>query len=140
MAQISFPGLKRYEMMLSRLSQGADAIAGKAIHQGAAILADQIRANIRDLPSKSGDTRDGLLDGLGIAPLREDGGYYNVKIGFDGYNRRGIPNPLMARVLESGTSRLTKRPFLRPAVNAKRKEAEAAMAAVLDREIKQQMQ
>ena len=31
MAKITFPGLADYELMLSRLAQGADDIAGKAI-------------------------------------------------------------------------------------------------------------
>ena len=31
MAKITFPGLADYELMISRLSKGADDIAGKAI-------------------------------------------------------------------------------------------------------------
>lgn len=139
MAKISFPGLAEYELMLARLAKSADDVAGRAIHQGAAILADEIRKNIRSLPDQSGVTKEGLLDGLGIAPLQEENGYYNVKIGFDGYNQNGVPNPLMARVFEGGTSKVTKRPFVRPAVRAKKREIEAAMAAVLDREIKKIM-
>ena len=30
--------------------------------------------------------KQGLLDGLGITPMRNDDGVWNVKIGFDGYN------------------------------------------------------
>lgn len=139
MAKISFPGLAEYELMLARLAKSADDVAGRAIHQGAAIIADEIRKNIQSLPSQSGITKEGLLDGLGIAPLQEENGYYNVKIGFDGYNQKGVANQLMARVFEGGTSKVKKRPFVRTAVNAKKKEAQTAMAAVLDQEIKKIM-
>lgn len=135
MAKITFPGLGDYELMISRLSKGADDIAGRAIYAGAEIVADAVKANIRALPSKTGATRDGLLEGFGIAPLQDDNGYYNVKLGFDGYNENGVPNVLMARVFESGTSKVPKHPFVRPAINASRKQAEAEMARVLDTEI-----
>ena len=159
MAKITFPGLADYELMLSRLAQGADDIAGKAIYAGAEIVADAIRSNIQGLqavPDEVGaiayaekaqapltqSAKDGLLDGLGISRLQDDNGYYNVKIGFDGYNEletkkypHGQPNVLIARSLESGSSIAPKRPFVRPAVNAVRKQAEARMAEIIDREI-----
>lgn len=51
-----------------------------------------------------------------------------------------MPNQLKARVMESGSSTIRKRPFVRPAVNAKRKEAEAAMERVINEEIKKTME
>lgn len=159
MAKITFPGLADYELMLSRLSKGADDIAGKAIYAGAELVADAIRQNIQSLeavPDELGarayqakdpapltySAKDGLLDGLGISRLQDDNGYYNVKIGFDGYNEletkkypHGQPNVLIARSLESGSSIAQKRPFVRPAVNAVKAQAEARMAEVIDREI-----
>lgn len=157
MAKITFPGLNDYELMISRLSKNAGDIAGRAIYTGAGIVADEIKAGIQSLPVVRGygtaenplpggvtqPQKQGLLDGLGIAPLQDDGGYLNVKIGFDGYNRtktekypRGQPNQLVARGVESGASWKQKRPFVRPAVNRSRKRAEAAMAEALDEEIK----
>ena len=139
MARLRFTGLKEYELQLSRLQRGADEIAGKAIYAGAEIIADAIKQNIQGLPSKTGTTRQGLLEGFGIAPLQDDSGYLNVKIGFDGYNAKGVPNALMARLFESGTSKVPKHPFVRPAINSSRKRAEARMAEVLDEEIKKIM-
>ena len=157
MAKITFPGLNDYELMISRLSKNAADIAGRAIYTGAGIVADEIKSGIQSLPIVRGygtaenplpggvtqPQKQGLLDGLGIAPLQDDGGYLNVKIGFDGYNRtktekypRGQPNQLVARGVESGASWKKKHPFVRPAVNRSRKRAEAAMAEVLDEEIK----
>ena len=157
MAKITFPGLNDYELMISRLSKNAADIAGRAIYTGAGIVADEIKSGIQSLPIVRGygtaenplpggvtqPQKQGLLDGLGIAPLQNDGGYLNVKIGFDGYNRtktekypRGQPNQLVARGVESGASWKQKHPFVRPAVNRSRKRAEAAMAEALDEEIK----
>lgn len=139
MAKIRFAGLEEYERRLSQLQTGSREIAGKAIYAGAEIVADAIRTKIQSLPSKTGTTKQGLLEGFGIAPLQDDSGYLNVKTGFNGYNAKGIPNALMARLFESGTSKVPKHPFVRPAVNASQKQAEAKMAEVLDQEIKKIM-
>lgn len=136
MAKISFPGLAEYELALSRLAKSADDIAGKAIYAGAEIVADAIRQNIDTLPQDTGVTKRGLEEGFGIAPLQDDSGFINVKLGFDGYNENGTPNVMMARIFESGTSRIPKHPFVRPAINASRKRAEQAMADIIDQEIK----
>lgn len=160
MARITFPGLNDYELMLSRLSKNTEDIAGRTIYTGAGIVADEIKAGIQSLPIVTGygtaenplpggvtsAQKQGLLDGLGIAPMQDDGGFLNVKIGFDGYNRtktkdypNGQPNQLVARGVESGTSWKQKRPFVRPAITRSRKRAEAAMAEVLDKEIEKIM-
>ena len=158
MARIRFSRLEDYELRLSRLAGRTEEIAGKAIYAGADIITNAIRANIEGLAAvddRAGaiayqkkapapltrTAKQGLLDGLGITPMQDDGGYYNVKVGFDGYNDiptrkypNGQPNQLIARSLESGSSIAQKHPFIRPAINASRKAAEAKMAEVLDEE------
>ena len=157
MAKITFPGLTDYELMLSKLEGSTDEMIGKAVYAGAGIVADAIKENIKALPIVRGyGTEDnplpggvtapqkaGLIDGLGIAPMQNDMGYLNVKIGFDGYNAtktekypQGQPNQLVARGVESGTSWKKKKPFIRPAVNSSRNRAEAEMARILDEEFK----
>ena len=136
MAKIIFHGLEEYERLLSRLGKESGRIAGKAVYQGAAIVADAIRQNIRALPQKTGVTKRGLEEGFGISPLQNDRGYLNVKLGFSGYNEDGRPNVLMARLWESGKSNLPKTAFVRKAVARSRKEAETKMAAALDEETK----
>ena len=139
MAKISFRGLSDYELLLSRIGNANREIIGKAIYAGAEIVADAIKQNIEGLPEKTGVTKRGLEEGFGIAPMQDDNGYINVKLGFDCYNENGVPNVLMARVLESGNSRMPKHPFVRPAINASRKRAEQAMADIIDQEIKKIM-
>lgn len=163
MARIRFSKLDDYELQLSQLSARTEEIAGKAIYAGAEIITDAIRKNIEELPAVSDKTglfafleksqapltktaKQGLLDGLGITPMRNDDGVWNVKIGFDGYNDmptqkypRGQPNQLIARSLESGSSIAEKHPFVRPAITKNRKRAEAKMAEILEKEIQKIM-
>jgi HK97 gp10 family phage protein len=78
-----------------------------------------------------------MVASFGIASIDKDGGGdWNTKIGFDGYDSKGVPNQLKARVLESGSSKQPKRPFVRPAVNATKVKAQAEMARVVDEELK----
>lgn len=157
MAKITFPGLKDYELMLSRLEDATDDMIGRAVYAGAGIVADAVKAGINSLPIVTGYGTDsnplpggvtsaqkaGLLDGFGISSLQDDGsGYLNVKLGFDGYNRtrtekypQGQPNQLVARGVESGTSWKQKKPFIRPATTRSRKTAENEMKRVIDEEI-----
>lgn len=135
MAKISFSKLVDYELQLSTLERNVPTIAEKAVDAGADIVADEIRRGIGTLPQKTGVTARGLSAGFGISPVRNDNGFINAKLGWDGYNENGVANQLMARVMESGTSKVKKHPFVRPAVNRTKKQAEARMAEVLDEEI-----
>lgn len=139
MARITFKGLEEYEKKLSLLAKDTEQICGAAIYEGASIVADEIKAGIRSLPRKTGVTQKGLEEGFGISKLREDNGFYNVKLGFDGYNANGEPNVMMARIMESGTSKVPKHPFVRPAVNRAKAAAQDKMAAVLDEQIEKRM-
>lgn len=86
----------------------------------------------------TGQKKD-LLDSMGITPIRRDKrGFVHVKVGFDGYGSfptktypDGVPNALLARSVESGSSVREKTPFVRPAVNATRKQAVDEMEKVI---------
>ena len=123
-----------YVIRLSRLA-GADQreIAGKAIYAAADIVTDEVRRRLQGV-IKGPSTGD-LVASLGIAKMQETQDGYNVKVGFDGYDRNGHPNQLKARVLESGSSKQQKRPFMRPAVAATQKQAVQKMGEVIDEEI-----
>ena len=90
--------------------------------------------------------RAGLHNGLGIASLREDGEYLNVKIGWDGYNDiktkrwpKGQPNQVIARSVDRGTSFMQANPFVKRAVARTRKVSQEKMQEVIDREIEKIM-
>ena len=160
MAKLTFRGLEKYELRISRLGKETERIAGEAIYEGAGIVADAVKASIQALPVVTGYgttsnplpggvtavQKAGLIEGFGISTMQNKGGYYNVKLGFDGYNRtkterypQGQPNQLVARGVESGTSWKQAHPFVKPAVSKSRKQAEKAMADKLDEEIEKIM-
>lgn len=159
LATFQFKGLEEYALKLSNLVADTEEIAGKAIYKAAGLVTDAVRKNIASLPERKGygtperplrgvtaKGKKGLLAGLGITPLGNKDGYWNVKIGFDGYNTvktkkypRGQPNQLVARGVESGTSWLEKTPFVAPATRKTRKAAIAAMQEVIDTELEKHM-
>ena len=116
MARMTVKAGTEYAQKLAALSGNMKSVAEKAVYEAAGIVADQIRKNLteninddrsaakRDGPKKKKEGQESsgdLLDSLGIAPIQMDKyGYIGTKIGFDGYDRRGVPNPLKARVME----------------------------------------
>ncbi len=153
MARMVIKGLDEYALKLSKLGAASDKIAKKVVMAGASPVADEIRknliANLRDPEYAGKGSPEGfgrakqtistgdLIESFGIAPPAVDkNGNTNTKIGFSGYDRKGVPNALKARAMESGTSKLKKRPFVRPAVIKTKKKAIEAMGDELDNQIK----
>ena len=134
-ARMTFKAGDDYAIKLSKLATGSEEIAKKAIYEAAGIVADQIKKNLEGVLSE--EATGELVASFGVTPIEKDSnGNWNAKIGFDGYDSKGVPNQLKARALESGTSRIKKRPFIRPAVRATKQKAQDKMAEVIDREIK----
>ena len=163
MARMTIKGTEEYALKLSKLGKAGREVAEKAIYGGAGMVADQIKSNLNAAPTvteaenvkayrtggKSGISKrqkEGLIQSFGITKIQDDGGFYNVKLGFDGYNHvktrkypKGQPNQLIARVMESGSSYMDKIPFVRPAVRQKRRAAQEEMQKIIDEESKRIM-
>ena len=160
MARFEFSGIDNYISQLNKLRQSTkDGVVSKTVYAGAAVVADSVRRAIQALPVGDGraqggglvDTvtlpqKAGLLDGFGISRMKDEDGFVNVKLGFDGYNAtrtekypRGQPNVLIARSVNSGTTFRKKTKFVDKAVNSAKKAAEAAMDAACSREIEKIM-
>lgn len=134
MAKFMAKAAEEYALKLSRLAAADQRkIAGKAIYKAADLVADEVRARLNSVIK--GPSTGALSASLGIAKLQETADGWDVKIGFDGYDSAGVPNVIKARVLESGSSKQKKRPFMRPAVNATRKAAVQKMGEIIDEEI-----
>ena len=136
----------------------SDTPLEKAAAAGAAVVADQIKVNLEALPEDEyrklgeGETFHGLptgqkkdlVDSFGLTPIAKDkNGFIHTKAGFDGYGSfptntypDGVPNQLLARSVESGSTVRQKTPFVEPAVKAKRKETVETMNDVLEDEFK----
>lgn len=141
-------GMDKYLSQLQNLEFQTEDMIGHAIYKGADIVADAIKANIQGLPSSACSDKEkaGLLSGFGIAKMRDENGYFNVKAGFDGYNDdvtkkypHGKPNSMIARSIEGGTSWKPKHPFIGPAIRATKDQAEQAMAEEIEKSIKSTM-
>ena len=153
-------GLDNYIAYLQSINAVTDEMIGEAVYEMAKVVADKVRANIQALDAApkgkttyyvtetmiksqlSEEQKKGLLEGFGISAIQDDNGYLNVKLGFDGYNSiktkkypKGQPNALIARVTESGSSYREKTPFIRPAVNATRRQAVKAAQVTIDEKI-----
>lgn len=129
---------EEYALKLSRLAEASEETAKKAVYAGAGVVADEINAKLSAVLSPK--STGAMAASFGVTPIsRDSDGVWNAKIGFDGYDKKGVPNQLKARAMESGTSTQPKHPFVRPAVNASRQKAEAEMARVVDEEIKKLM-
>ena len=155
MARLEIRGFDELELQLSKLAD--PELAKDVVMAGAQPIADEIRKSIEALPEdkfrylKKNEVFTGvpkqqkqdLLDSLGITPPDIDfDGNTNTKIGFDGYGKiptkkypKGVPNQLLARAVESGSSVRKKTPFIRKAVNKSKKLAEAEMQKKLDEKI-----
>lgn len=145
MAKMTVTGPESYMAQLSKMGKNSIKICENAVRVGGGIVADEIRKELENLPEEkfrklqNGDhfsgvpkgTKKDLIDSFGISPLSTDrDGVINVKIGFDGYGSyptnkypKGVPNALVARAIESGSSVRMKTPFVRKAVNRSKKRA-----------------
>lgn len=147
MGKVTVIGIDNFISDMEALGGNVKTAAGKAVYYGAKAVADSVRAGIEAAPDRrykkgglaSGLTKpekDGLLNGLGISRMRNDGGFFNVRIGFDGYNENGKANAMIARSHEAGTSWLQKNPFISSAARKAEAAATAAMTKTFESELK----
>ena len=161
--KITVLGAEEYALKLAKLGGASKGITKKAVYQAADVVADAVKANLQAMPvvdnnynvyaykqhkkaRMSEAQRDGLVESFGISKMQDDGGYINVKLGFDGYNSirtqqypQGQPNVLIARIYENGGSTAEKQPFIKPALNKTRKAAQQKMAEIIDSEMSKLM-
>lgn len=159
MPKAEIKGLEEFEKTLTHLGADINKITDKALYEGAGIMADEVKNRIEAMSAVdertniiayykgekqrlSKNQKQGLLKGLGIAPFVYTPNYKDTKIGFDGYNDiktkkypNGQPNQLIARVLESGSSYMDKKPFMRIALTKGKKRVEDKMKEIIENEI-----
>lgn len=149
--------LDAYVAQLEKLQDEGREYMGRAIHTGAKVVADAMRREIQAIPvaqkyvKPSGPKintltsvqKKGLLDGFGISKMRQDGDYYNVKLGFAGYNGQrtdeypnGVPNSIIARSVVSGTSFREKNDFVGRVIARTKGESISQMEREIEEAIK----
>ena len=161
MAKIEMQGMEAYLSELRKLGEATEPVCEAAVYAGASVVADAIRSSTEGLdtvsdaealanyqartPGKISVTQKiGLLKSLGITPITDKYGVFSAKVGFDGYNDikskrwpHGQPNQLIARSCESGSSAMTKQPFVRTAVKRVQGAAELEMERAADKKLKE---
>lgn len=121
MAKIQMEGLDDYMKRLKDLGASVEGSIKRAVYPAAGMVIEAIKANT---PVDTG----GLRNSAALRTFQNENGFVYTEVTFDGYDERGHPNPVKARVLESGSSTQRKRPFIRPAVNRVKAQAEAMIA------------
>lgn len=167
MANITVKGLDEYAEKVKRLSKNADTIIKKTVYAGGGVTADAVKSGLKTLPVQEGKNglppyaypgeklngisrrqKADLIDSMGTAPIQEfKHGYITTKIGWDGYGSvktkkypKGIPNQMLMRSIESGTTFRNKNPIIRKSVNSARKKAVSKMNQTMDEEVRKEIE
>ena len=161
MAKIEMQGMEAWLSELRRAGEATAPVCEAAVYAGAKVVADAVRQSTEGLdtvsdaealsnyqarvPGKiSVSQKIGLVKSLGITPIKDKFGVISAKVGFDGYNDvktkrwpHGQPNQLIARSCESGSSAMTKQPFVRTAVKRVQGAALIEMERAADQKLKE---
>ena len=161
MAKIELQGMDAWISELRKLGENTEPVCKAAVYAGAKVIADEIRQATSGLnrvtdaeamaayhekkPVKiSVSQKIGLVKSLGIAPITDKYGIASTKVGFDGYNdvktkrwSHGQPNQLIARSCESGSTAMTKQPFVRTVIKRTKGAALVEMERAADKKLKE---
>lgn len=154
MAKAKVVGFDLFLADIDRMGNRYEEATGRAIYEGARILADTVKVELSFLPLEDGNAygtdkkkmsglkhpqKEGLMSSFGITKMQHDGAMFDIKMGFDGYNNvrtskfpNGQPNALIARSVESGTSFRQKNPFLTRAYKTAKSTSEKEMQEVFE--------
>lgn len=137
-------GGEEFSALLNLAADKAVTVAKVAVFAGIGVLADAIKAEIRDLPEQAGYVEEGqkrnvispwskaiMEQRLGISRIESTSDGANAVVSLAGYNGRptekypnGVPIPMIARSIESGSSVREKNPFIRRAYNKAKTQAQ----------------
>ena len=97
MPEIKFDGITELQKTFRELGDPKtfEAIAKYSLYDAAGYLADELK---KETPVDTGDLRESII----TTPMEHENGNVTETITFTGYDRKGVPNLLKARVLESG--------------------------------------
>lgn len=158
MAKIQVKGLDEYANKVRKLSKNSTRIIKRGVYNGAAVVANEVKGGLQSLPvdnsygtaenpvnGVSRRQKSDLIKSMGLAEMRDSNGYINTKLGFDGYGSiptktypQGVPNQLLMRSVESGTSFRKKNPVVRRSVNKAKERAIKRMAETVDDELRKE--
>ena len=120
MAKMTFKLPEETIRKMEALGSHYDAVTSAVLEEGVKPLYAAAKQSLSSVigqgtkePSES--TGD-LLESLSVTkPYQSADGNWNIKVGCIGYDRKGVPNPLKAAVLEHGRSNQPAKPWAKPA-------------------------
>lgn len=108
---------------LERMGRNTDKVMGEMVERGADAVMRNIRSNMRSSYKSVRSLETGLRKTRVYKTPSDDG--IAVKVGFFGYNAKGVAVPLIVQAREKGTRRGEKaKPFWRRSFNKAQIQAE----------------
>lgn len=129
MAKLVFDGIDEYMKKLAELGADIDKAARFAVYPAAGYVLDELKAAT---PVRTGALRDSET----LTKFTTEADSVYTEIVFEGVDAQGSPNAVKARVLESGTSKRKKKPFIRPTLSRVSARATQMMSEKMDEYIK----
>ena len=139
MARVTIKMPTAFMDQLAKAAEKTDSAIPKALEAGGKVVFEKMQANLRsaigrNTKHKSRSTGK-LLSALGVSPVKvNDGGVYDVKVGFD-ENRGNVSNAMLANLLEYGKHGQPPKPFLKQTKSSSRNPCIEAMQSVLKEEL-----
>ncbi len=111
-----------------KLENNTEEMLSEMTRAGAEVVYKQVKANMKNSFKSTESLDKGLKITKSYRTPTDDG--INTKVGFYGYNEKGVPIPLIAMAREFGTSRGEKKnPFFRKAFRQESAITNAMMKA-----------
>lgn len=124
---IDFSCIEDYKKKLEELGRKGARIENKALEESAKPILEEMKKT-----SSFRDRTGRLRKGLKIDKPKKIKGVKTVKIGITKEDNSEI---FYSRFFEYGTSKMTAKPFMRPALDKKRREAVEKMKEIIRREL-----
>ena len=109
MARFEFTGIDEYLEQLNQVGDRAKGLCKRALYDGAAVVADAVRAEVQALPTTDRDgspqlpfeyEKQGLLEGLGVSKMKEKDGYIYTHIDFENLPCHHVTSPSTGKLLD----------------------------------------
>lgn len=141
MAKIKMTGFEDLEKYLVKHADKTAALTKRCVYAGAYAVADDVRKSaesviMKDREHTARQTGELLSDGhFGVTHIKANASGAETAVGFDGYDSKGTPIPLIAAVLESGNSTNSQQAthFFSRATRSARPKAYSAMQKIVNK-------
>ena len=151
--ELKVDGMAELSELLSQMAEAAPGVAAQALYDGAGVMADEVNKgaeSIKTAPFKWASRRRGETRlpspeekaivqeaAAGIARFDKNGTEVNTSVGFRnaGYAQlkgKTVPIPKIVNAINSGTSFMSKQPFIRKAARSGASKAMNAMKATIE--------